>query len=85
MERYCEPHLPKSRVKKVFVSQLMPDIIINELEDMGIHTIKLGKSPNIHNELAYHPDILLNNYRRGAWLCENDAKYLPEDKMKNYI
>lgn len=78
-ERYCEPNLPKSRVLRVFVSGLMPDEIINELKAMMIHPYKLGKSTNMSGELAYHPDILLNNVRKGMWICESDPKYLPKE------
>lgn len=83
MPEYCEPNLPKSRVKQVFVSQIMPEAIINELNDMGISAIKLGKSANLISELAYHPDILVNNFRKGMWICENDAKYLPKEVDKS--
>ncbi len=83
MVRYCDPYLPKSRVKKVFVSQLLPESIIDELGDMGIYAVKLGRSANLSSELAYHPDILVNNFRKGLWLCENDAKYLPKDVDKS--
>jgi hypothetical protein len=61
MERFCDPYIPKSRVKRAFVSQLMPDSLISELNDMGIRTYKLGKTKNISSELSFHPDILLNN------------------------
>ncbi len=79
MERFCDPYMPKARVKKAFISALTPDEMVSELEDLGIKTYKLGKTPNITSELAYHPDILLNNFRKGQWMCENDAKYLPSE------
>ena len=79
MERICEPNLPKGRVKSAFISKLMPDDIVNELNDMGVTTYKLGKSDNMCGELAYHPDMLINNYRAGCWICEFNAKYIPED------
>ncbi len=79
MERFCTPYMPKTRVKRAFISQLMPDQLVFELRDMGITTYKLGRTPNIQTELSYHPDILINNYRKGLWLCENDAKYLPKN------
>lgn len=77
-EKYCIPNLPKNRVKRVFVSGILPENIINELRDMMIIPYKLGKSKNLHTELAYHPDILINNYRQGMWFCEHDPKYLPK-------
>lgn len=75
-ERYCDPNLPKSRVLRVFVSALMPDDLICELKSMMIRPYVLGKSANMSGELAYHPDILVNNFRKGMWLCESDPKYL---------
>ena len=85
MERFCDPYIPKSRVKRVFVSQLMPDSLISELNDMGIRTYKLGKTKNISSELTFHPDILLNNFRKGRWMCENNAEYLPTDIPRRMI
>ena len=79
MERICEPNLPKGRVRRAFISALMPDDIVQELNDMGVITYRLGKSANMCGELAYHPDLLLNNYRAGSWICEYNAKYLPRD------
>ena len=77
-EKYCTPNLPKSRVKRVFVSGLMPEYLLNELRDMMIKPYILGKSSNLSSELAYHPDIIINNYRTGMWFCEHDPKYLPK-------
>ncbi len=77
-ERYCTPNLPKSRVKRVFVSGLLPENLLKELRDMMIKPYILGKSKNLSTELAYHPDILINNYRTGMWFCEHDPKYLPK-------
>lgn len=79
MERICEPNLPHGRVRRAFVSALMPESLINELNCMGVITYKLGKSKNLSGELAYHPDLLLNNYRTGCWICEQNAAYLPQD------
>lgn len=76
-ERFCVPFLPKGRVSRVFVSGLMPEYLISELKDMMIKPYILGKSDNMNGELAYHPDILLNNYKKGLWICEYDPKYLP--------
>ena len=78
-ERFCTPFLPKNRVKRVFVSGLMPDYLIRELEDMMIKPYIMGKSHNMNGELAYHPDILINNYAKGLWICEHDARYIPKD------
>ena len=78
-ERYCEPFLPKNKVKRAFVSELMPEELINELKCMMIKPYKLGKSRNMSGELAYHPDILVNNIRKGMWICESNAAYLPKE------
>ena len=86
MERICEPNLPHGRVRRAFVSGLMPENLIYELNSMGVITYKLGKSGNLSGELAYHPDLLLNNYRAGSWICEQNAGYLPADfPMKSMI
>lgn len=79
MERFCEPFLPKGRVRRAFISKLMPDNIVAELNDMGVITYKLGKSANLSGETAYHPDMLVNNYRYGQWICEYNAQYLPKE------
>ncbi len=85
MERFCDPNLPKSRVKRAFISEIMPDELVSELNDMGIKTYKLGKTPNLSTELSYHPDMLVNNFRKGFWMCENDAKYIPKDFPRSMI
>ena len=77
-ERYCEPNLPNSRVRRVFVSGLLPENLLNELRDMMIIPYRLGKSKNISDEIGYHPDLLVNNYHKGLWFCEHDPKYLPK-------
>ncbi len=77
MERECEPFLPHGRVKKAFISAILPDDITSELTDYGITVYRLGRSKNILSELAYHPDILVNNFRKGMWICESGADYLP--------
>lgn len=85
MERFCVPHLPRGRVRRAFISELMPDSMVSELNDMGVITYKLGKSKNLSGELAYHPDILLNNYKTGCWICEFNADYIPKDFYKKEI
>lgn len=84
-ERFCEPNIVKSRVARAFVSRLLPEPIINELKDMCVIPYKLGKTDNISSEIAYHPDILLNNFRKGMWLCENDPKYLPVEIKSSFF
>ena len=79
MEKYCDPNIPSGRVKRAFISEILPDAIVSELNDLGIRTYKLGKSEHLYGELKYHPDMLINNYKTGLWLCENDAKYLPKE------
>ncbi len=78
MERYCKPNQVKTRLKSAFISGLLPDDIVSELNDFGVTTHKLGKSNNMNGELAYHPDLLLNNVHEGLWICEHNAQYLPK-------
>ena len=78
-EKYCKPNLVSTRLRRAFVSELLPEQILSELSDFGVITHKLGKSSNMTGELAYHPDILLNNIREGMWICEHNAQYLPKD------
>lgn len=77
-EKYCEPFLPKNRVLRAFVSGILPDDIIDELKSMMVKPYKLGRSKNMSSELAYHPDILINNFRKGMWICESNPGYLPK-------
>ncbi|MBQ3229506.1 MAG: hypothetical protein IJB49_00665 [Clostridia bacterium] len=79
MEVYCEPNLPKRKVRRAFISALLPLEIEEELNDFGIITYRLGHTNNIGSELAYHPDILVNNFRKGMWICESNAGYIPEE------
>lgn len=79
MEKFCKPNLPEGRVKRAFVSAILPPQIVSELNDFGIRTYKLGKTKNILSELAFHPDILINNYTKGRWVVEKEAIYLPEE------
>lgn len=78
-ERFCDPYLPHNRVKRVFVSGLMPEYLLNELRDMMIVPYIMGKSHNMTGELAYHPDILINNIQKGSWLTEHDPRYIPQE------
>ncbi len=79
MEKFCKPNIPEGRVKRAFISGILPQQIVSELNDFGIRTYKLGKTKNILSELAYHPDILINNYRLGRWVVEEEANYLPTE------
>lgn len=78
MERFCIPYMPRSRVKRAFISEILPIELERELNDMGIITYRLGHTNNLTSELKYHPDILLNNFGPGIWICEYDPKYLPK-------
>lgn len=79
MERFCDPFLPKTKVARAFVSGIMPEDLIDELNALGIRTHVLGRSKNLCGEVAYHPDMLLNNFKKGLWACEHNADYLPKD------
>ncbi len=85
MERFCEPNMPRTKVRKAFISQLLPEYIEKELNDMLIKTYRLGKSSNMSGELAYHPDILINNFRKGLWICESNAQYIPKNIPRSII
>ena len=78
-EKFCDPYLPHNRVKRAFVSQLMPESMLNELRDMMVKPYVMGKSHNMTGELAYHPDILINNCKKGIWITEHDPRYIPQD------
>ena len=84
-EKFCVPNLPSSKVARVFVSGIMPFDLRDELKSLGITPHKLGQSKNLSSELAFHPDILLNNFKKGVWLCEHDAKYLPKDLPRKWF
>lgn len=79
MEIYCEPNMPQNKVRRAFISGIMPPELEYELNDLGIITYRLGRTKNICSELAYHPDILINNYRKGLWVCESNAEYVPKE------
>lgn len=70
--------MPGARVKRAFISEILPKDIECELNDMGVVTYRLGHSEHLTTELKYHPDILLNNFGPGVWICEYDPKYLPD-------
>ncbi len=84
-ERFCDPHLVKSRLARAFVSCALPKQILDELGDMGVTCYMLGSTPNMSGELSKHPDILLNNYRKGMWLCESNARYLPVELRPSFF
>jgi hypothetical protein len=43
----------------------MPDIIKENLHNMGIETVDAPPCKTLNSELAYHPDIVLNNPKIG--------------------
>ena len=56
--------------KTIIVSSILKPNIINELESMQIMCIPGGKSQNINNETAFHPDMLYYKLLSGSLLVE---------------
>ena len=54
----------------IIISSLVNDDITTELDKIGIQYIKGGKSSNIDNETAYHPDMLFYPLQNGEILVE---------------
>jgi hypothetical protein len=78
---FCTPNLPSGKVNQMLVSSILPQDITDELISLGVEPIKLGKSLRIKSELAYHPDILVFNYKPGKWLVEYDSAYFPGNNL----
>ncbi len=70
--KFCTPNLPNNSVKEVFVSQIIPDIIRHNLESLGIKTHNAPRCKTLNSELAFHPDIVLNNPKTGIWYSVGD-------------
>lgn len=71
--KLCVPNLPENKVTSVFVSSILPDIIKENLHRMNIETVDAPVCGTLTTELAYHPDIVLNNPKKGFWYCAGDA------------
>ena len=71
--KFCIPNLPQNKVKKAFVSAILPDNIKEYLEYLGIETITAPVCSSLSSELKYHPDIVLNNPTQGVWYCVGDT------------
>lgn len=83
--KFCTPNLPSGKVNQMFVSSILPQNISDELVSLGVAPIRLGKCQRIKSELAYHPDILLFNYKPGKWLAEYDNDYFPGNINMNEL
>ncbi len=70
--KLCQPNLPINKVKNVFISAIMPDIIKENLRNMGIETVDAPPCKTLNSELAYHPDIVVNNPKIGIWYSAGD-------------
>ncbi len=70
--KFCVPNLPENKVTSVFVSAIIPDIIKENLHNMGVKTVDTPMCKTLTSELAYHPDIVLNNPKKGVWYCVAD-------------
>lgn len=67
--KFCIPNLPQNKVTSVFVSSILPDIIKENLHNLSIETVDAPMCKTLNSELAYHPDIVLNNPQKGIWYC----------------
>lgn len=70
---FCEPNLPQNTVTDVFVSAIISKKILNYLDYIGVNVHFAPMCSDLNTELAYHPDIILNNPQKGLWLCVGDA------------
>lgn len=59
----------------IIISRLVPKQIVRELNTLGINTIKAGKSININNETAYHPDMLFYKLSNGSILTAKQHNF----------
>ena len=66
--KFCKPNLPKNKVKSLFVSAILPDIIKDNLISAGITPEIAPVCNTLNSELKYHPDIVLHNVDSGKWL-----------------
>ncbi len=57
-------------MNKLIISSLLPNDILNELSELGFVCLKAGKTANINNETAYHPDMLFFKLLCGSLLTE---------------
>ena len=69
-----KPNLPEYKVKKAYISYILPNEIVKRLENQGVFGIKLNPSERMKSELRYHPDILTLNSPDNTWYCEDGYK-----------
>lgn len=69
-----KPNLPENKIKNALVSTIMPNEMLKELEIQGVFGLKIDPTPNIANELKYHPDILVLNTPDNRWYSERSYK-----------
>lgn len=65
--KFCKPNIPQNKVESVFISQIMPDDMRKNLTSHGIDTMFAPVCKSLTTELAFHPDIVLNNPKTGIW------------------
>lgn len=70
--KFCVPNIPEKKVKSVFVSAILPDIIKEYLRTLDIEVVDAPMCGALNSELAYHPDIVLNNPQKGVWYCAGE-------------
>lgn len=61
--------------KAVFVSEIMPFELLNELNILGLKPVVLPPVNSMFSEIRYHPDIICINVM-DEWLFDSSAKHL---------
>lgn len=78
MERFLvKPHLPQGRVSTVAVGEKYTDAI-NNLESLGIKTVKLSKNSRLDDEINCHADLQLLHLGNNAFVVDFDRKNIYE-------
>lgn len=72
-----KPHLPQGRVSTVVVGEKYTDAI-NNLESLGIKTVKLYKSSKLDEEINCHADLQLLHLGNNSFVVDADRKNLYE-------
>ncbi len=72
----------------IMVSRLMPQEMVFELKKLSTTVLFCGKSVDISNETAYHPDMLFHKMMNGKFIAAYQSELLSEDikaKIDNYV
>ena len=71
-----KPYLPEKNVKKVLVSELLPEYMREKLADLGIGCVNAAPAKNITTELKYHPDVVMLNVSEDVWYAEKSNEQM---------